>query len=68
MLWIFDRRKVKLAGVRQAQHVVLQVQSVRLALRTVRTQLRNTGCETSSPHRSGKCICHLCKLRKVSLE
>ena len=36
MLWILNRRKVELAGIGQAQHVVLQIQSIRFALQVVR--------------------------------
>jgi hypothetical protein len=39
MLWILNRRKVELAGIGQAQHVVLQIQSIRFALQVVRTVL-----------------------------
>jgi hypothetical protein len=42
MLWVLNRRKVKLVGVGQAQHVVLQVQSIRFALHTIRIQLQDT--------------------------
>jgi hypothetical protein len=41
MLWILNRRKVELAGIGQAQHVVLQIQSIRFALQVVRTVLAN---------------------------
>jgi len=52
--WILHRRKVELAGEGQAQHVVLQVQSIRFALHTVRTSLQDADYATRLTSSFGK--------------
>lgn len=66
MSWVVDGRKVKLVVVGQTEDMVLQVQTVRFSLRSVRTGYYPRDGPNFSPRRWERCICHPCKLHRGS--